>query len=225
MENPFPLRNGFFRGPPLDESDHKRHTESVRQMSGALLRQAFGEKWRYVPLDKDGVQFCKDTSNMEASYRLVRASVSVKCTDFEIRRLLTHVHSDSFRSFMKKAIGRAYVDSMVLHNILLPRDEPQQYSLDDILEPARLKTYFDTAVLFLTDFSAEAENHTILRKLQWMPMLAYAKVGSQGDVHLFPEFRTTTGSHEAVESELRYVLCWLITAIFPLTSIINITLF
>ncbi|RHY33337.1 hypothetical protein DYB32_001715 [Aphanomyces invadans] len=86
-------------------------------MAQSLVNLAFNEQWRFVPPEKDGVQYRKDTSNMECSYRLIRSSVILKCTPTEMATIMNHQSTEAMRSFMRKIMGKTFIDGMVLYAI------------------------------------------------------------------------------------------------------------
>ncbi|CAK4504560.1 unnamed protein product [Aphanomyces euteiches] len=120
METQFPIRPTHFRGPPLSDENQRQHVSVAREAAQSLLNLAYNDQWRFVPPEKDGVQYRKDTSNMECSYRLIRSSVILKCTPTEMSTMLRHSATDSLRTFMRKFMAKAFVDGMVLHTITPP---------------------------------------------------------------------------------------------------------
>ncbi|KAF0699788.1 Aste57867_9669 [Aphanomyces stellatus] len=117
MENQFPIRPTYFRGPPLSDENQRQHVAMARETAHSLVQMAYNEQWRFVPPEKDGVQYRKDTSNMECSYRYIRSAVILKCTAAEITTMFKHQATDGMRNFMKKFMAKAFVDGMVLHNV------------------------------------------------------------------------------------------------------------
>lgn len=177
MESPFPLRTSFFRGPPLSAERRVELVQEARENSRTLGRLAFAEKWRYIPPEKDGAQYCKDTSNMEESYRLVRSSITIRSTDFELRRILSHTATDSFRTFMRKLLSKNYVDMMVLHKVLENQEEPADVE-DDLTEPSLLMELYEDAVEYVKE--QIVSDRDLLKKINLAELHMLCFVASDG---------------------------------------------
>ncbi|RHY24385.1 hypothetical protein DYB36_002202 [Aphanomyces astaci] len=122
MESQFPIRPTYFRGLPLSDENQRQHVATAREMAQSLMNLAYNEQWRFVPPEKDGVQYRKDTSNMECSYRFIRSSVTLKCTPAEMATMMKHQSTETMRSFMRKFMGKSFIDGMVLHSIMPSMD-------------------------------------------------------------------------------------------------------
>ncbi|OQS02362.1 hypothetical protein THRCLA_05255 [Thraustotheca clavata] len=123
MDQQFPLRTTFFRGPPLNQD--VVHATAATAMDNAhhLESMAFNEQWRYVPPEKDGVQYRKDTSNMQVSCRYLRCTTIVKCLATELTTMFKHTSTDVLRHFFKKFMPKAFVDAILLHTLRDEEDE------------------------------------------------------------------------------------------------------
>lgn len=113
----FPLRANFFRSLPLTADKSRSLYQLAKQNATACLNQSFNDQWRYVPPEKDGTQIRKDTSNMAASFRLVRAATVLRCQEHEVNMVISNTNTESWREFMRKSFGKHYVDTMILHQI------------------------------------------------------------------------------------------------------------
>ncbi|KDO25837.1 hypothetical protein SPRG_08781 [Saprolegnia parasitica CBS 223.65] len=107
MDQSFPLRTTFFRGPPLNEDVQKSLVAAAKENAASLVQTAYNENWRYVPPEKDGVQYRKDTSNMLVSCRFLRCATVVKCLPSELSTLVSQPTTDGLRSFLKKFLPRS----------------------------------------------------------------------------------------------------------------------
>lgn len=178
MDNMFPLKSSFFRGPPISMELRNELTDEMRSGSGELFKMAYGDKWRYVPPDKDGIQFRKDTSNMTTSYRLVRQTLTVKCTEYELKRVFSQTTTDGVRSFMSRFVGKHYSDSLLLHNILTPveiQDESKLNLDQELSNPNLLVLHFEQAVKFV-----KQDLEKLRDLLNMMQMNSLCTVGSEG---------------------------------------------
>jgi len=118
----FPLRSDFFRSLPLAKYKNDKIYRLAKANALACLSQSFNDQWRYVPPEKDGTQIRKDTSNMAASYRLVRAATVLRCQEHEVNQVIANTNSESWREFMHKCFGKYYVDTLILHKVRKPTD-------------------------------------------------------------------------------------------------------
>lgn len=116
----FPLRTNFFRSLPLGKEQSEALYTLAKQNATACLNQSFNDQWRYVPPEKDGTQIRKDTSNMAASYRLVRAATVLRCQEHEVNQVISNTSTESWREFMRKCFGKYYVDTIILHAVTNP---------------------------------------------------------------------------------------------------------
>ncbi|OQR85306.1 hypothetical protein ACHHYP_11974 [Achlya hypogyna] len=117
MDQQFPLRTTFFRGPPLNEDVQKGLAVAAKDNAASLLQTAFNDQWRYVPPEKDGVQYRKDTSNMQVSYRFLRCTTVLKCLPSELVTMFNQPSTEGLRNFLKKFLPRTFVDAILLHTI------------------------------------------------------------------------------------------------------------
>ncbi|TYZ58263.1 hypothetical protein PybrP1_007940 [[Pythium] brassicae (nom. inval.)] len=116
----FPLRTNFFRSLPLGKEQSEALYTLAKQNATACLNQSFNDQWRYVPPEKDGTQIRKDTSNMAASFRLVRAATVLRCQEHEVNQVISNTSTESWREFMRKCFGKYYVDTIILHAVANP---------------------------------------------------------------------------------------------------------
>jgi hypothetical protein len=136
MDQQFPLRTTFFRGPPLSEETQRHHAVIARENASALVQLAFNEQWRYVPPEKDGIQYRKDTSNLQESYRLIRSSVILKCKSNEVTTMVKHSGTENLRNFMKKFLPKTFIDAIIVNVISSPtnnNDEEEGLNIKDEL--------------------------------------------------------------------------------------------
>ncbi|CEG37926.1 hypothetical protein L917_01060 [Plasmopara halstedii] len=118
----FPLRSDFFRSLPLAKFKNDKLYRLAKANAFTCLNQSFNDQWRYVPPEKDGTQIRKDTSNLAASYRLVRAATVLRCQEHEVNQIVANTNSESWREFVRKCFGKYYVDTLILHNVTKPND-------------------------------------------------------------------------------------------------------
>ncbi|KAF1331675.1 Run and fyve domain-containing protein 1, partial [Globisporangium splendens] len=116
----FPLRVNFFRSLPLNRETNDALYVLAKRNAIACLNQSFNDQWRYVPPEKDGTQIRKDTSNLAASYRLVRAATVLRCQEHEVNQVISNTNTESWREFMRKCFGKYYVDTIILHTVTIP---------------------------------------------------------------------------------------------------------
>lgn len=116
----FPLRTNFFRSLSLGKEKSEELYVLAKQNATACLNQSFNDQWRYVPPEKDGTQIRKDTSNMAASYRLVRAATVLRCQEHEVNQVIANTSTESWREFARKCFGKYFVDTIILHAIANP---------------------------------------------------------------------------------------------------------
>lgn len=124
----FPLRTNFFRSLPLGREKSDELYVLAKQNATACLNQSFNDQWRYVPPEKDGTQIRKDTSNMAASYRLVRAATVLRCQEHEVNQVIANTSTESWREFARKCFGKYFVDTIILHAIANPSSSPASMS-------------------------------------------------------------------------------------------------
>uniref|UniRef100_K3WLU2 Uncharacterized protein n=1 Tax=Globisporangium ultimum (strain ATCC 200006 / CBS 805.95 / DAOM BR144) TaxID=431595 RepID=K3WLU2_GLOUD len=113
----FPLRTNFFRSLPLNRETNNALYVLAKRNATACLNQSFNDQWRYVPPEKDGTQIRKDTSNLAASYRLVRAATVLRCQEHEVNQVISNTNTESWREFTRKCFGKYYVDTIILHTV------------------------------------------------------------------------------------------------------------
>ncbi|KAG2518161.1 hypothetical protein JM16_007407, partial [Phytophthora kernoviae] len=130
----FPLRSDFFRSLPLAKFKNDKLYRLAKSNALACLSQSFNDQWRYVPPEKDGTQIRKDTSNMAASYRLVRAATVLRCQEHEVNQVIANTNSESWREFTRKCFGKYYVDTLILHNVIKPNEEEAETSTNSSTE-------------------------------------------------------------------------------------------
>ncbi|TDH68259.1 hypothetical protein CCR75_008892 [Bremia lactucae] len=116
----FPLRSDFFRSLPLAKFNNDKLYRLAKANALTCLNQSFNDQWRYVPHEKDGTQIRKDTSNMAVSHRLVRAATVLRCHEHEVNQVVANTKSESWREFVRKCIGKYYVDTLILHSVNKP---------------------------------------------------------------------------------------------------------
>lgn len=121
----FPLRTTFFRSLPLTKEKNDTLYALAKENATACLNQSFNDQWRYVPPEKDGTQIRKDTSNMAASYRLVRAATVLRCQEHELNQVIANTSTESWREFTRKCFGKYYVDTIILHAVTNPTTTSQ----------------------------------------------------------------------------------------------------
>lgn len=119
----FPLRTNFFRSMPLTAHKNDLLYTQAKANATACLNQSFNDQWRYVPPEKDGTQIRKDTSNMTASYRLVRAATVLRCQEHEVNQVIANTSTESWREFARKCFAKYYMDTMILHTVETPRQK------------------------------------------------------------------------------------------------------
>nr|CCA16367.1 conserved hypothetical protein [Albugo laibachii Nc14] len=121
----FPLRSDLF--PPTSIPFEQQETlfSRAEETARVLLSQTFNDQWRYIPSDKDGAQVRKDTNNLSASYRLVRATSTIHCQEHELYQMFANTNSESWRGFLKCCLGKYFVDAMILHQIPIPRESDE----------------------------------------------------------------------------------------------------
>lgn len=117
----FPLRPDFFRSLPLSKYKNDKLYGLAKQNARTCLNLAFNDQWRYVPPEKDGTQIRKDTSDLSASFRLVRAASVLRCQEHEVSQVLANTNSDSWREFCRKCCGKYFIDTLILHTVQEPR--------------------------------------------------------------------------------------------------------
>ncbi|RLN11152.1 hypothetical protein BBJ28_00018719 [Nothophytophthora sp. Chile5] len=130
----FPLRTNFFRSLPLSTYKNDKLYRLGKSNALACLNQSFNEQWRYVPPEKDGTQIRKDTSNMAASYRLVRAATVLRCQEHEVNQVIANTNSESWREFTRKCFGKYYVDTLILHKVITPSEREAAKSTDSSVD-------------------------------------------------------------------------------------------
>ncbi|KAG7401161.1 hypothetical protein PHYBOEH_002719 [Phytophthora boehmeriae] len=136
----FPLRTDFFRSLPLAKYKNDKLYRLAKSNALACLNQSFNDQWRYVPPEKDGTQIRKDTSNMAASYRLVRAATVLRCQEHEVNQVIANTNSESWREFTRKCFGKYYVDTLILHNVTKPNDEDAEAPTNNSTEVGQNKS-------------------------------------------------------------------------------------
>lgn len=161
----FPLRTNFFRSLPLGRDQSDALYALAKQNATACLNQSFNDQWRYVPPEKDGTQIRKDTSNMAASFRLVRAATVLRCQEHEVNQVISNTSTESWREFMRKCFGKYYVDTIILHTIANPPSRSKQ--LDSARQSHWQKSGSDDATTtcsFLNDADdavASVDGHSV----------------------------------------------------------------
>lgn len=126
----FPLRTNFFRSLSLGKEKNDELYVLAKQNATACLNQSFNDQWRYVPPEKDGTQIRKDTSNMAASYRLVRAATVLRCQEHEVNQVIANTSTESWREFARKCFGKYFVDTIILHAIANPVSTSSSASIE-----------------------------------------------------------------------------------------------
>lgn len=122
----FSLRSDLFPLSSISVEQQATLYSRAEETARILLNQTFNDQWRYIPFDKDGAQLRKDTSNLSASYRIVRATSAIHCQEHEIHQMFANTTSESWRGFLQCCLGKYFVDALILHQVPAPRESNEE---------------------------------------------------------------------------------------------------